>query len=121
MAKFGLLYLNGGEYDGIQIISPGWVHDSLQTYSEDAEVVRVGGNFKDVGYGYQWWSARAGEHPYNLALGHGGQQIVLLDAFDMVIVVTADPFHAEHNSNAWKHEKANIKLVANFIASLPSE
>lgn len=64
---------------------------------------------------------REGEHHFNLALGHGGQQIVLLDEFDMVFVVTADPFHAKHNSNDWKHEKANLKLVADFIGTLPSE
>jgi len=36
MARFGLLYLNDGDYEGNQVISADWVHDSLQTYSEDA-------------------------------------------------------------------------------------
>jgi len=36
---------------------------------------------------------------------HGGQTIALLDEFDMVIVVTGDPFFLEHNANAWKYEK----------------
>jgi CubicO group peptidase (beta-lactamase class C family) len=31
MAKFGLLYLDEGEYDGNQVISADWVHNSLQT------------------------------------------------------------------------------------------
>jgi len=31
-AKFGLLYLNDGVFDGKQVISSEWVHDSLQTY-----------------------------------------------------------------------------------------
>ena len=122
-AKFGLLYLNDGEYNGNRVVSPNWVHDSLLTYSEDAWTIRVDRNFNDTGYGYgyQWWSVRAGDHQYSLAWGHGGQQIVLLDEFDMVIVVTADPFYQEHNDQAWKHEKANLNLVADFIASLPSE
>ena len=54
MAKFGLLYLNDGEYAGEQVIPAGWVHDSLQTYSEDAWDFRVGRNLQDIGYGYQW-------------------------------------------------------------------
>jgi CubicO group peptidase (beta-lactamase class C family) len=98
MAKFGLLYLNNGQYDGNQIISAQWVHDSLQTYSEDAWPYRVGRNFNDIGYGYQWWSVRAGCHHYNLAWGHGGQQIALLDEFDMAIVVTADPLFGQHGA-----------------------
>jgi CubicO group peptidase (beta-lactamase class C family) len=120
-AKYGQLYLNDGEYEGHQIISADWVRDSLKVYSEDAWTIRVGRNYQDIGYGYQWWSARGGDHHYNLALGHGGQQIVLLDEYDMVIVVTADPFWEEHSDRSWKHEKANINLVADFIASLPIE
>jgi CubicO group peptidase (beta-lactamase class C family) len=120
-AKFGLMYLNKGEYKGNQVISSDWIHDSLQTYSEDAWTIGVGRNFNDPGYGYYWWSVRAGDHQYNLAWGHGGQQIVLLDDLDMVIVVTADPFYQEHNDQAWRHEKASLNLVADFIASLPSE
>jgi CubicO group peptidase (beta-lactamase class C family) len=118
-AKFGLLYLGDGEYEGEQVISEDWVHDSLQTYSEDAWPYKVGRNFNDVGYGYQWWSVVAGDHHYNLAWGHGGQQIALLDGLDMVIVVTAYPFWLQHDDESWKHEKANLNLVADFIASLP--
>jgi CubicO group peptidase (beta-lactamase class C family) len=117
-----LLYLNDGEYKGNQIISADWVHDSLQTYSEDAWITRkVGRYFGDIGYGYQWWSARAGEHHFNLAWGHGGQLIVLLDEFDMVIVTTADPFYQQHDDQSWRHEKASFNLVGEFINSLSSE
>jgi CubicO group peptidase (beta-lactamase class C family) len=119
MARFGLLYLNDGEYAGNQIIPSHWVHDSLQTYSEHAwDNI---GRFRDIGYGYQWWSARAGEHRVSFAWGHGGQLIVLVDELDMVVVVTADPFYLVHTSESWKHEKAHIKLVADFVSALPSE
>jgi len=119
MAKFGLLYRNDGEYEGNQIISAEWVHDSLQTYSEDAWDYKVGRNFTDIGYGYQWWSAQAGDHRFNLAWGHGGQQIVLVDELNIVIVVKADPLFAQHGGGPWKHEKASLNLVGNFINSLP--
>ena len=119
MAKFGLLYLNDGKYEGNQIISVNWVHDSLQTYSENAW--NNIGRFRNIGYGYQWWSARAGEYYVNFAWGHGGQLIVLVDEFDMVIVVTSDPFYLVHTSESWKHEKAAINLVSEFIESLPSD
>jgi CubicO group peptidase (beta-lactamase class C family) len=121
MAKFGLLYLNQGEINGSQVLSAEWVRDSLQTYSEDAWNYRVGQNFTDIGYGYQWWSVRAGDHSYSLAWGHGGQQIALVDEFDMAVVVKADPLFAQHGGGPWKREKANLNLVADFISSLPSE
>jgi hypothetical protein len=39
--------------------------------------------------------------------------------FDMVIVVTADPLFGQHGGGPWGHEKANMSLVGDFIASLP--
>jgi CubicO group peptidase (beta-lactamase class C family) len=127
MAKFGLLYLNDGEYKGNQIISTGWVRESLQSYSDDVNTAgiksgKVGRYFRDIGYGYQWWSATAGDHRFNFAWGHGGQLIALLDKLDMVIVVTADPFYGKDvHGQSWPHEKANINLVGKFIQSLPKE
>jgi CubicO group peptidase (beta-lactamase class C family) len=119
MAKFGLLYLNDGDWKGNQIIPADWVHDSLRTYSEDAwDNI---GRFRDIGYGYQWWSARAGDQHVNFAWGHGGQLIVLVDELDMIVVTTADPFWLEHNDKSWKHEKATISLVADFVSSIPNE
>jgi CubicO group peptidase (beta-lactamase class C family) len=119
MAKFGQLYLDDGEYEGHQIVSADWVHESLRTYSENAwDNI---GRFRDIGYGYHWWSARAGDHRVNFAWGHGGQLIVLVDELDLVVVTTADPFWLQSDGQSWKHEKATISLVADFIESLPSE
>jgi CubicO group peptidase (beta-lactamase class C family) len=120
-ARFGQLFLDDGKYEGHQVISTDWVHASLQSYTENPSGPRVGRKFTQTGYGYQWWSAGSGEQDYQLALGHGGQVIALLDDFDMVIVVTADPFFLIHNNSSWRHEKNNINLVADFIASLPDE
>lgn len=120
-AKFGLLYLNDGEYEGEQIISPDWVRKSLQTYSEDARDYGRSLSFRDLGYGYGWWKARAGERQLSFAWGHGGQLIVLLDDLDMVVVTTADPFFGQHDGESWRHEKATFNLVGEFINSLPGE
>jgi CubicO group peptidase (beta-lactamase class C family) len=128
MAKFGLLYLNDGEYEGNQVLSADWVEDSLQRYSEGMNfsgwipgITSRYGFFRDLGYGYQWWSARVGDRYFNYASGHGGQYIVLLDELDMVIVATADPFWQQHDDESWKHESAVIELVGKFINSLPRE
>jgi CubicO group peptidase (beta-lactamase class C family) len=121
LAKFGLLYRNDGKYNGTQIVPANWVHDSLQIYSKNTWTIGVGRNWRDNGYGYQWWSIRSGNYRYHLAWGHGGQQIALLDDRDMVIILLADPLHLEHGDKPWRIEKANLNLVADFIASLPGE
>jgi CubicO group peptidase (beta-lactamase class C family) len=127
MARFGLLYLNGGQYEGNRIISANWVGESLRSYSNDINTTgvksgRLGRYLNHIGYGYQWWSASVGEHHIDFAWGHGGQLIVLLADLDMIIVVTADPFYGKDlHWQAWKHEQANINLVGKFINFLPKE
>jgi len=128
MAKFGLLYLNDGEYDGKQIISAGWVEDSLQRHSDRVNVsgwipvlTSRNGYFRHIGYGYGWWASRAGKHSFNYAAGHGGNMIVLLDELDMVIVTTADPLYDAPAGAGWEWESAIIEVVGKFIKSLPTE
>ena len=71
LARFGLLYLHGGQWQDSRVIPPGWVSQSLQPYS----VSRPG-----VGYGYMWWislgpgflpPARLGEKAF-MAMGFRG-------------------------------------------------
>jgi CubicO group peptidase (beta-lactamase class C family) len=116
MAKFGLLYLNGGRDGNKRVISGEWVNASLQTYTVNEFELKKIGHFKNIGYGYQWWSAQAGKHDVSFAWGHGGQLIVLVHDLDMVVVTTADPFYGKDaHFNAWKYEKAIIEMVADFI------
>ncbi|MGB3716289.1 MAG: serine hydrolase [Candidatus Promineifilaceae bacterium] len=127
MAKFGLLYLNDGEYEGNQVLSVDWVGDSLQRYSEGMNfsgwipgITSRYGFFRDLGYGYQWWSARSGDRYFNYASGHGGNYIVLLDDLDMIIVTTADPlYHVPLGGESWQYESVIIDLVGKFIKSIP--
>ncbi|MCB0912953.1 MAG: serine hydrolase, partial [Propionibacteriaceae bacterium] len=119
LARFGLIYIDGGRSGDAQVIPSQWVRDSLQTYSEGTWTIGVGGNWRDNAYGYLWWSIHAGNHRYNLAWGHGGQQIALVEPLDLMIVVLADPLHLQHGDEPWRIERANLNLVADFIAALP--
>jgi len=120
-ARFGQLYLDGGAYEGTQIISSEWVENSLQSYSENAKDYGRSLVFKELGYGYGWWTATVGDHDFNFAWGHGGQLIVLLEDLDMVVVTTADPFFAEHSGDSWAHESAIMNMVGRFIKTLSGE
>jgi hypothetical protein len=95
------------------------VRASLQSYSEDLYNNKLGRYFRDIGYGYLWWSARAGDHRFNYAWGHGGNLIILLHELDMVIVTTADPLHGVWGEESWAKEGAILDLVGEFIQSIP--
>ena len=50
LAKFGQLYLDGGAWQGQQLISAEWVADSVVRRVDLSNVLRF-----SEGYGYQWW------------------------------------------------------------------
>jgi CubicO group peptidase (beta-lactamase class C family) len=82
MAKLGYLYLHNGEWDGKQVVSPGWVAAATTRHT----------NAGDMGYGYQWWIyPRYGAYA---ALGRGGQTIFVVPGMDLIFVTTAElPSH----------------------------
>ena len=123
VAKFGLLYLNEGKFEGDQIVPADWVKESFQNYSPDAwmttyKLNHAGRYFRKLGYGYQWWFASIGDYNFSFAWGHGGQLVVLLKELNMIIVTTADPFYKKHDSEAWQKEKTILNTVGRFILSL---
>jgi len=126
MAKLGLLYLHQGRYHSKQILPASWIRDSLQSYSNNINFTSTGASaagsyFRNLGYGYQWWSASVGKHRFNYAWGHGGNLIILLHDLDMIIVTTADPLEDIHWNDSWKYEVGVINLVGKLIKSLPEK
>lgn len=70
MAKFGLMYLQKGQWEGQQIVPAEWVSTTFQTNSN--------------GYAYQWW-----QFPYGFtAYGYGAQIIYVVPEKDLVVVST---------------------------------
>lgn len=92
-AKFGQLYLNGGIWDEVQVISSKWVADSTQldpsTYNQDYYAVSGQTIYGELGgyYSYMWWGLLRGEAGYDFsALGDHGQIIYVAPSKNLVIV-----------------------------------
>ena len=80
-ARFGLLFLNDGNWNGKQLISKSWIEQATQ--SSDAE----------ANYGYMWWLNKEGKRssdklPKTLfyAAGFGGNFIIIDQENDLVVV-----------------------------------
>ena len=84
LAKLGYLYLNGGHWDGVQILPASYVRASTQHQSQPPP----GAAFD--GYGYQWWVTSDHGHPSFVAHGLGGQFIQVIPNLDLVVVITSD-------------------------------
>ncbi|MCB9760763.1 MAG: serine hydrolase [Alphaproteobacteria bacterium] len=118
MARFGQLYLDGGVWDGAQVVPADWVEASLRRQADPTGTLTPGPEFEDWGYGYQWWSAHAGAQDVDFAWGHGGNFIFLVEEQDLMVVVTADPHIGDHSDRAWRQEKSHLNMVGAFLASL---
>jgi len=87
MAWFGYLYVNGGSLNGQSIIPAEWVQASTQPHDDGSH---TWGAFRNVKYGYFWWTAQWNTDSVFLAVGFGGQFIVGVPRHNLVIVVTCN-------------------------------
>ncbi len=87
-ARFGRLYLNGGNWNGEQIVPAPWVHDSV---TPDGSHLMPGDNpLSDypMGYGYQWWIPTDPDGEF-AAIGVFNQFIYLYPRERLIIVKTS--------------------------------
>jgi CubicO group peptidase (beta-lactamase class C family) len=93
LAKFGLLFLNKGKWNGKQIISADWCEQSLKHHS----------TIQGVNYGYQWWikylDADGVRYYGKVAQGNGGQKIYVWEDQNMITVITGGNYNAQSPSD----------------------
>lgn len=80
MARIGQLFVNEGSWNGVQIVSKGWIEQASQSFvlTDDAE----------TGYGYRWWVLAGAFDGVYEARGRSGQAIVVWPDQDLVAVFT---------------------------------
>lgn len=94
LARFGLLMLRKGKWNGKQLIPEDWVDEST-SYHSDATL------YSSDGYGYMWWVARDhNKYPHlqgvslkegsYSARGAGGHYVLIIPDYDMVLVHRVD-------------------------------
>lgn len=96
MAKIAQLYLNGGIWDGRQIVSAGWIDESTREHSRCVQ-------WGNLAYGYLWWLIDGDSYA---AMGDGGNVIYINTKKQMVISI-ASLFMPE--------AKDRIKFIKEYI------
>ncbi|EHR00551.1 serine hydrolase domain-containing protein [Bradyrhizobium sp. WSM471] len=107
-AKLGQIVLNGGQWNGQQIVSAEWI---VQSTTPRFQAI---GNFgSTLFYGYQWWMGRslAGGREINWvgAFGWGGQRIFIVPELDLVMMTTAAQYGQP------KEGLAAIDVLSNIV------
>jgi len=85
LARFGKLFLNGGQWGGRQVIPAAWVRESTTALSQPSD--------HNSGYGYMWWTLRTDQWGQGGAFnaGYGGQVVAYVPEKRLVIVQIVDP------------------------------
>jgi hypothetical protein len=83
MVKFGNLILYKGKYNDVQIVPEDWIAEMTTTKISTNNDVLYGPE-----YGYQIWLGNSGGHSYFMAMGWGGQFIIIVPDQQLVITAT---------------------------------
>ncbi|WP_372635810.1 serine hydrolase domain-containing protein [Cohnella sp.] len=83
IAKFGLLYLQNGIWEGKRILPEGWVEEATSKHIDNGSDAN---NDWNQGYGYQFWRCRHGAYRGD---GAFGQFCIVLPEQAAVIAVTS--------------------------------
>ena len=114
IARFGQLYLQRGEWQGRQILSPGWVAEATGRQASNGSAPD---SDWQQGYGYQFWRCRHGSYRGD---GAFGQYAIVMPAQDAVIAITSGVGDMQAVLNlVWAHLLAG--MLPDPLAPAPAE
>jgi CubicO group peptidase (beta-lactamase class C family) len=106
MMKFGLLYLNNGQWNGQQIIPAHWIKESTTPHIYPTAT---------LGYGYFWWTRNFKWKDKTVssffAWGYGGQYIIVIQELQLVIVMSGSHWGTDP-------EKQMISIVEEILKAV---
>jgi len=92
-ARFGLLYLRDGVWEGRRLLPEGWVDYARTPTARQAGV-------EDLPYGAHWWMDIAGPGSFS-ANGYDGQYTVVVPDLDLIVVRHGKSEAVKDNVRAW--------------------
>jgi CubicO group peptidase (beta-lactamase class C family) len=106
MMKFGLLYLNNGQWNGQQLVPALWIKESTTAHLYPTPT---------LGYGYFWWTRnfRWKEKTVSsfFAWGYGGQYIIIIPELQLSIVMSGSHWGTDP-------EKQMVDIVEETLAAV---
>lgn len=102
LSRFGQLLLNGGEWEGRQLVSSAWIKEATSFQISNKVEGKNAHPDDSAGYGYFFW--RCSRDNAYCGHGYGGQRIFVLPKQDACVAVTAHEFNSGAISDCvWNH------------------
>jgi len=108
MYKIGRMFLQNGTYNGRRVVSENWVQTSTEVQITTGGVIPFGNN-----YGYLWWVDESDDIEYYMAMGYGGQFIMVIPEKNLVVIATCD-WHLNENQTSQNWYNI-ISIIVNKI------
>jgi CubicO group peptidase (beta-lactamase class C family) len=106
LLKIVQLYLNGGRWNGRQLVSEAWVKASTTPHAQIDEATN---------YGYLWWLKSFGpaahQHAAYLMNGNGGNKVVAIPDLELAVVITSTNYNTRG-----MHEQTD-KILNDYVLS----
>lgn len=110
LARFGQLYLQGGESAGTAVLPGEWVaRSSAARYDWRFD----SGALHGITYGQLWWVVPEAPEPFYFAWGFGGQYVVVVPDMQLVLVTTAN--WPGMGADARRYEQRTMDLLVDYI------
>lgn len=115
--KFGRLFLQNGNWDGVQVVPAEWVAESTQAdtsidyanYYYDRFIFADGQGY----YKYMWWGIQRDEQNYDfMALGNHGQFIYIAPQKNLIILRFGETYGEITGADNW------VKMFYDFASQL---
>ena len=113
MAVFGLLYLNNGHLNGLQIVPAVWVEQSLEPSTFFLHPNQWG-TWKNYNYASLWWLGQFNGHDSFMGYGYGGQFVIVFPELDLIVVSTCENNIPPESTN--EQEWSIFELVTRNIS-----
>ncbi len=104
LARFGQLYLQGGFWNGRQVLPAAWVEESTRQHAE-------GWPDRYGAYGYLWWLPPGRPGGAYMGVGYGGQFLYVAPEAQLVVVVTST---LEGKGTEW--DRKLLTILANLVS-----
>ena len=103
LAKIGQMLIDGGVYDGTQMVPADWIETALSRKTSTGF---------ELDYGYFWYMPPGNPPPWSAGFGNGGQRFSVNKGLDLVLVVYAGNYN---QPNDWQ---LAVKVVEEHLAPI---
>jgi CubicO group peptidase (beta-lactamase class C family) len=106
MLAFGEMYRNGGQANGVQVLSRSYIEETFEARGRS----RISGRE----YGYGWWLRDMAGRQAFYAWGFGGQYIVIVPSLDLTVVSTSAATVSEDRRD---HRRTVDEIIEQLIVA----